>query len=474
MQLYNFLSGCQNNKLCPIVFLRTEQYREQTLFRMPGNTFGQCFRITTFGESHGPFIGVVIEGVQPNIPIDVEQIYAELCRRRPGQSGWVTQRQEQDRPWIISGIFEGKTTGTPICILIKNQDARPKDYRHLARILRPGHAGFSYLQKYGIYDYRGGGRASGRETAARVAAGAIAKQMLARHGITITGFVRQIGTIRAEEVIPDYIERNPLRAPNPEAASAMEATVAAIRDAGDSIGGIVEIWIDGCPPGLGEPVFEKLEADLGAALLSIGAVKGVEFGEGFAAAVQRGSEHNDPWTFDPETQQFRMVTNHAGGILGGISTGNRIVIRLAVKPPSSIQKPQQTVDLAGKPVTFQTGGRHDPCICPRIVPVAEAMVALVLIDHLLIQSQRSPQQFAVSMLHTLVDMQLLLLLALRLRLETHHHLPPSVSTDLLKSFAEAFHLSPQDLQQLACRLFSHSTNSEEHPFLPFGKSTGQQ
>ncbi len=428
---------------------------------MPGNSFGQFFRVTTFGESHGPFIGVVIDGVHPNIPIDLDRITQELHRRRPGFTELSSQRREEDQPWVISGIFEGKTTGTPICILIKNQDARPKDYRHLARILRPGHAGFSYLQKYGIYDYRGGGRASGRETAARVAAGAIARQLLESMGITILGFVRQIGTVRATTVIPDFIEQNPLRAPNPEAASQMESVVRQVQSEGDSIGGIVEIWIDGCPAGLGEPVFEKLEADLGAAMLSIGAVKGVEFGDGFQVATQRGSEHNDPWEYDPETQQFRTKTNHAGGIIGGISTGNRIVLRLAVKPPSSIQRPQQTVDLEGNPVTFQTGGRHDPCICPRIVPVAEAMAALVLIDHLLMQSRRSEHLLSTLEQQQLIDTQLLLLLALRAQLVQHRTIDPDILQHLLETFVQMGSISKEAILAVLQQLIEtvHSTNS---------------
>lgn len=429
---------------------------EQKFGTMGGNQFGKFFRVVTFGESHGPYIGVVIDGVKANIPLDISEIAYELHRRKPGQSTYVTQRKESDTPQIISGIYNGRTTGTPICILIKNEDARPKDYQSLEKILRPGHAAFTYLQKYGIYDYRGGGRASGRETAARVAAGAIAKQLLKKYGIKITGFVRQIGSIRAKKIEINYIEQNPLRCPDPETAEEMANFLRNIQDEGDSVGGIVEIWIDGVPAGLGEPVFEKLEADFAAALLSIGAVKGVEFGDGFLFAEMRGSNANDEWAFDAKHRRFYTKTNHAGGIIAGISTGERIVIRIAVKPPSSIRKPQQSVTISGEPVTFQTHGRHDPCICPRIVPVAEAMLALVLIDHLLMQEQRS-QRYSVEYNKDLVDTQLLLLIALRMHMEREGKIDPEINAELLETVHQHFKISKHQISNYLNTLFNEQS-----------------
>jgi len=387
---------------------------------MSGNLWGNIFRVMTFGESHGPYIGVVIDGVKPNIPIDVEEIQRELNRRRPGQSDIVTPRNETDQLEIISGVFEGKTTGTPICILIKNRDQRSKDYSHLNKILRPGHAAFTYLQKYGIFDYRGGGRASGRETAARVAAGAIAKQFLRNRGIEIVAFTRQIGNIRISDDEIDYtvIEKNQVRAPNLQKARQMVDFIKRIRSEGDSVGGMVEIRVSNCPPGLGEPVFNKLEADLAGALMSIGAVKGFEIGAGFEVVQMKGSENNDTFYFDKKEQKFGTVTNNAGGILGGISNGEELVMRIAVKPPSSIGKRQKSVDIEGLPIEFEIAGRHDPCIVPRIVPVAEAMVALVLIDHILMQ-ERISENDSLSVLRekiNTIDTQLLLLFAQRLQL----------------------------------------------------------
>ena len=385
---------------------------------MSGNVFGQAFRIMTFGESHGPYIGVVIDGVQPGLPISAEEIQKELDRRRPGQSAIVTPRKEADKVEIISGVFEGKTTGTPICLLIKNQDQRSKDYSRIKDVLRPGHAVYTYLKKYGVFDYRGGGRASGRETAARVAAGAVARQFLAQRGITIIGFTRQIGPIRAETVDFQVIETNAVRAPDPEAAEKMIEAIKKVRKEGDSLGGVVEIVVQNVPPGLGEPVFDRIEADLAAALMSIGAVKGVEIGEGFRAATMKGSEHNDLFYRDETTGEIRTRTNHAGGTLGGITTGEDLVIRIAVKPTSSIHKPQQTVTVNGDPIEFRTGGRHDPCICPRVVPVAEAMVALVLIDHILMQErlQQTDELETLREQINTIDTQMLLLLAQRQRL----------------------------------------------------------
>ncbi len=385
---------------------------------MSGNVFGKVFRVMTFGESHGPYIGCVIDGIQPGLPIDVADIQKELDRRRPGQSAVTTPRQEKDRVQIVSGVLDGKTTGTPICLLIKNEDQRSKDYQSLAQILRPGHASYTFIQKYGIFDYRGGGRASGRETATRVAAGAVAKQFLKERGIEIRAYTREVGGIIARETDLEVVEKNSLRAPDLSAAKKMERAVLQAKQAGDSLGGVVEILVKNCPPGLGEPVFNKLEADFAAALMSIGAVKGFEIGSGFRAARMKGSEHNDPFYYDSRQKQFRTRTNNAGGVLGGISNGMDIIMRIAVKPPSSIRKKTETVDWQGQPVEFGVKGRHDPCICPRVVPVAEAMVALVLIDHLLMQ-ERLERRSNLSNLRDqidTIDTQLLLLLAQRFHL----------------------------------------------------------
>jgi len=382
---------------------------------MSGNIFGKMFRVVTFGESHGPYIGVVIDGIQPNLPIDAQEIQSQLNRRRPGQSKVVTPRSESDSVRIISGVFEGKTTGTPLCMLIRNEDQRPKDYSQIKNILRPGHAGFTFLKKYGIFDYRGGGRASGRETATRVAAGAVARQFLNQRGVEIIGYTRQIGSVRAEKVDFQEIDRNPVRSPDKAAALKMVKAIENARREKDSLGGVVEIVVKNCPAGLGEPVFHKLEADLAAALMSIGAVKGFEMGSGFAAAELKGSENNDLFWYDPAQERFATRTNNAGGTLGGISNGENLVMRIAVKPPSSIGKKQETVDGDGKPVTLQMGGRHDPCICPRVVPVAEAMVALVLIDHLLMQERiqnGDSLEFLRQQIDT-IDTEMLLLLARR-------------------------------------------------------------
>lgn len=349
---------------------------------MAGNSFGTHFRIVTFGESHGRAIGVVLDGVRPGMPIDTGEIQKELDRRRPGQSTVTTARQESDRVEILSGVFEGRTTGTPVCMIIWNKDQQSKAYDKIKDMFRPGHAGYTYLAKYGVSDYRGGGRSSGRETAARVAAGAVAKSILARRGITIHAFTREVAGIRAKKVSFDAIEKNSLRCPDPEAARRMERRVLNIKKQGDSVGGIVEVIIGNPPVGLGEPVFDKLEADLAKALMSIGAIKGVEIGNGFAAARLKGSENNDPMFFDRRTRRVRTRTNNAGGIAGGISNGEDIVIRIAVKPPSSIVREQETVTVKGTAATISVEGRHDPCICPRVVPVAESMVALTLLDHM--------------------------------------------------------------------------------------------
>jgi chorismate synthase len=352
---------------------------------MAGNTFGEKFRITTFGESHGRALGVVMDGVRPGLRVDVTAIQKELDRRRPGQSRVTTARSEEDRVEILSGVFEGKTTGTPLCMIIWNKDQRPADYRRISSVFRPGHAGYTYLAKYGVSDYRGGGRASGRETAARVAAGAFARTLLERRGITVRAYTREAAGVVAAGTDFDEIDRNPLRAPDAAAARRMERRVLAAKAEGDSVGGIVEIVVQNAPAGLGEPVFDKLEADLAKALMSIGAVKGVEVGNGFAAARRRGSANNDPIYYDRRARRVRTRTNNAGGIAGGISNGEEIVLRIAVKPTSSIAKRQETVTTSGRKAAIAIEGRHDPCICPRIVPVAEAMVALVILDHLMRQ-----------------------------------------------------------------------------------------
>lgn len=342
---------------------------------MAGSTFGEMFRISTFGESHGPAVGVVIDGVTPGVELDLAAIQRELDRRRPGQSSLTTQRKEPDAVEILSGLFEGKTTGAPILMILYNRDAKPGAYESIKDLFRPGHADYTYLKKYGIRDWRGGGRASARETAARVAAGAVARQLLARRGVSIIAYTVRAGGVACRQVDLDVIERNPMRACDLEAAAEMARRVEEARARGDSLGGIIECRVRGVPPGLGEPTFDRLDADLAKAMISIPAVKGIEFGAGFAAADMSGSEHNDAMT--PEG----FVTNHAGGILGGISTGAEIVFRVVIKPTSSIASEQRTVDVHGRPATIRTKGRHDPCLCPRAVPVVEAMTALVLEDH---------------------------------------------------------------------------------------------
>ena len=355
---------------------------------MAGNTFGTIFRLTTWGESHGKAVGAVVDGCPPGVPLDESVIQKELQRRRPGQSEITTARTELDRVEILSGVFEGKTLGTPICLLILNEGQHPQRYDHVREVFRPGHAEATYFQKYGIYDHRGGGRASARETAARVAAGAVAKQLLRLEGVEIIGFTRNVGGIEAQRLDFGEIERNPVRCPDPEKAGEMESLIRKVRNEGDSVGGIVEVIARGVPAGLGEPVFDKLSADLAKGMMSINAVKGIEIGAGFRVAERRGSENNDPWIYEQE--RIRTRSNNAGGILGGITTGEEIVVRIAVKPPSTIAIPQETIDRQGRAVTFSPGDaasshRHDPCICPRVVPVAEAMMALVLADHLLRQ-----------------------------------------------------------------------------------------
>ena len=341
---------------------------------MPGSSFGTLFRVTTFGESHGGAVGVVLDGVTPGVELDEHDIQKELDRRKPGQSSVTTPRKETDTVHIVSGVFGGTTTGTPVALLLYNQDARPQAYEGIKDLFRPGHADSTYLAKYGIRDHRGSGRASGRETAGRVAAGAVAKKLLARRGVSISAFTLRAAGVSCEEIDLDLVEGNPMRAADRSAAEKMEERVMALAENGDSAGGIIECRVMGVIAGIGDPVFEKLDAELAGAMLSLGAVKGIEFGAGFAAADMLGSEHND-WR-----DSTGFLTNNAGGILGGISTGQDIVLRVAVKPTSSISKPQKTVDVHGHEETIVTEGRHDPCICPRLVPVVEAMTALVLED----------------------------------------------------------------------------------------------
>jgi chorismate synthase len=343
------------------------------------NSFGKHFRITTFGESHGPAIGVIVDGVPPLLDLDLEAVQRELDRRKPGQSDLTTPRAEGDRVEVMSGVFEGKTTGAPLCLQIRNKDARPGAYDHLQKTFRPGHADYTLIQKYGIRDHRGGGRSSGRETATRVAAGAIAKQLLAPLGVSVFAHVAEVGGICAERFDSDVIETNPVRCADEKAAEEMAKAIAEARDAGDSLGAVVEVRALGVPAGWGDPTFDKLDARLAFALMTIGAIKGVEIGAGFGLAKVRGSQSNDEITPDG------FATNRAGGILGGISSGEEIVARIAVKPTSSIKKTQQTIDTDGKAQELSVKGRHDPCIAPRVVPVAEAMVALVLVDAWLAQ-----------------------------------------------------------------------------------------
>jgi len=350
---------------------------------MAGNTFGNVFKVTTFGESHGPAIGVVIDGVPPNLALKEEDIQFDLDRRRPGQSRITTQRQEKDQVQILSGVFEGKTTGTALAMVIFNEDMRPKDYSEIKDVFRPGHADFTFLSKYGLRDYRGGGRSSGRETACRVAAGAVAKKILTQKNILIRAYTLAVQEIYAKKVDFSVIEKNLVRAPDMEAAELMIARIEEARKKLDSVGGIVEAIIHGCPPGLGDPVFDKLNARLAHALMSVGTIRGIEFGTGFKATTMYGSQHNDKFFMDG--QNIATRTNHADGILGGISNGEDIVLRVAVKPPSSIAQKQSTVDVHHKNVSIEVKGRHDPCILPRVVPVVEAMIAITLVDCLMLQ-----------------------------------------------------------------------------------------
>jgi chorismate synthase len=345
---------------------------------MAGSTFGTLFCVTNFGESHGPAIGCVIDGCPPGLALAEADIQPELDRRRPGTSRHVTQRQEADAVEIVSGVYEGQTTGTPICLLIRNTDARSQDYGNLLDTFRPGHADYSYWRKYGLRDPRGGGRSSARLTAPMVAAGAVARKWLReQHGMTITGWMSALGDIEIPFVDAGEITRNPFFAPNAALVPRLEAYVDALRKAGDSCGARIEVRASNVPPGLGEPLYDKLDADIAHAMMGINAVKGVEIGDGFAVVAQRGSVHGD------ELTPAGFASNHAGGVLGGISSGQELVVRIAIKPTSSIRLPKASITRDGQPTTVQTHGRHDPCVGIRAAPIAEAMLALVLIDHAL-------------------------------------------------------------------------------------------
>ena len=346
---------------------------------MAGNSFGHIFTVTSFGESHGPAIGCVVDGCPPGLALLVEDIQQDLDRRKPGTSRHVTQRQESDTVEILSGVFEGKTTGTPIALLIRNEDARSKDYGNLIDTFRPGHADYTYWQKYGIRDHRGGGRSSARETAVRVAAAAIAKKWLrGKHGIVIRGYLSQLGPLEVPFTSWDEIGKNPFFAANASVVPKLESFMDELRKAGDSVGAKITTVVESMPVGWGAPVYAKLDADLASAMMSINAVKGVEIGAGFASVIQRGSQHGDEMTPDG------FLSNHAGGIQGGISTGQNLVVTIAIKPTSSIRIPRRSIDKQGNSVMVETNGRHDPCVGIRATPIAEAMMALVLMDHALL------------------------------------------------------------------------------------------
>ncbi|EED32818.1 chorismate synthase [gamma proteobacterium NOR5-3] len=346
---------------------------------MAGNTFGTLFTVTTFGESHGPALGAIVDGCPPGLPLDSSDMQPDLDRRKPGTSRFTTQRRESDEVRILSGVFEGVTTGTPIGLLIENEDQRSRDYANIADRIRPAHADYSYMHKFGMRDYRGGGRSSARETAMRVAAGAIAKKFLARQGIRIRGYLQQLGPIAAEVLDWSCVETNPFFCPDPAKVPEMETFMAALNKSGDSIGARINVVAEGVPPGLGEPVFDRLDADIAGAMMSINAVKAVEIGAGFDSVAHYGSEHRDLMT--PEG----FLSNNAGGVLGGISSGQDITVSMALKPTSSIRQPGASINHAGEPIEVVTTGRHDPCVGIRATPIAEAMLALVLMDHFLRQ-----------------------------------------------------------------------------------------
>lgn len=359
-----------------------------------GNSFGKLFKITTFGESHGLALGVIIEGCPAGLKIDEEKIRLEMQRRKPGQSKITTQRKEEDEIQILSGVFEGKSTGTPIGIVIPNSDQKSKDYSHISDKFRPSHADYTYFEKYGIRDYRGGGRSSARETAARVAAGAIAKQLLETKGVTVQAFVSQVGDLTLEKSYQEMdlskAEENIVRCPDPETAERMIDLIDSVRLERDTIGGVVTCVIKNTPVGIGEPVFDRLHAELGKAMLSINAVKGFEYGSGFEGVKMRGSQHND--TFVKERDKIHTLTNHSGGIQGGISNGEDIYFRVAFKPVATIMQDQESLNEAGESVIVSGKGRHDPCVVPRAVPIVEAMAALVIADYILLAKSNKLQQ----------------------------------------------------------------------------------
>jgi chorismate synthase len=345
---------------------------------MSGNTIGHTFCVTTFGESHGPAIGCVVDGCPPGMELSEADIQPELDRRRPGTSRHVTQRQEADRVEILSGVFEGRTTGTPIALLIRNEDARSRDYGNIARTFRPGHADYAYWHKYGVRDYRGGGRSSARLTAPVVAAAAVARKWLAqRHGVRIRGYMSQLGPIEIPFTAWEHVRENAFFAPDAAVVPRLEAYMDELRRAGDSCGARIEVVAENVPVGLGEPLFDKLDADIAHAMMGINAVKGVEIGAGFRSVAQKGTEHGD------ELTPLGFLSNNAGGVLGGISTGQPVTVSIAIKPTSSIRSPRRSIDVDGEPVVVETFGRHDPCVGIRATPIAEAMLALVLMDHAL-------------------------------------------------------------------------------------------
>ena len=350
------------------------------------NTFGQLFRLTTFGESHGPGIGGVIDGMPSGLLVDTDFLQSELNRRRPGQSALTTARKESDRVELLSGVFEGRTTGCPIGFLVRNENQHSADYDNLRDVFRPSHADFTYQTKYGWRDHTGGGRTSARETVARVVGGAFAKMFLKQYGIRITAYTSQVGSIALSNAWDSYdfslIEQNPVRCPDPVKAEEMAALIAQVKAEGDTIGGVITCVMEGCPVGLGEPVFGKLHAALGAAMLSINAVKGFEYGEGFAGVESRGSEQND--IFVPSPHGITTLTNHSGGVQGGLSNGQPIYFRVAFKPVATLLREQQTVTASGEPTVIKARGRHDPCVLPRAVPIVEAMSAMVIADNLML------------------------------------------------------------------------------------------
>ncbi|MGO0307614.1 chorismate synthase [Endozoicomonas acroporae] len=344
---------------------------------MAGNSIGQLFKVTTFGESHGLALGCIVDGCPPGLPLTEADLQVDLDRRKPGTSKFTTQRREPDQVRILSGVFAGVTTGTPIGLLIENQDQRSRDYSNIKDLFRPGHADYTYAHKYGVRDYRGGGRSSARETAMRVAAGAIARKFLQSRGIEVLGWLSRIGDIQVEKLDWDEVRNNPFFSPDADKVPEMEALITSLRAEGNSVGARVSVMATGVPPGLGEPVFDRLDADLAHSLMSINAVKGVEIGDGFASVSQKGTEHRDEITPDG------FLSNHAGGTLGGISTGQDVVAHIALKPTSSITTSGKSINSQGEPVEVVTKGRHDPCVGIRAVPIAEAMMAITLMDHFL-------------------------------------------------------------------------------------------